>query len=379
MTKLSERAGLPSASSFRRYELCNGSYQLECEARELGQEAHKESEAAERGTRIHAYLAGVLDEDGKEIVLTESEQLSADFLQERAQEQAQRIFGDAQTRALAEKRLWLTLHGNRVLSGQFDRVIYTDSTALVQDFKTGFSEPDPAEQNAQLKVLAVLVGMHLPGVREVIVQIISGPYGVTEARYDLAALGAAYHDIRVTLGKIQAADAPLTPSPEACKWCPAINICQAVRNLSQPLAKLQVSRLPDGGPRAAKLLDEISVLRGLFDQVEDFYSEKLLADPAYELPGYAMVPGNIRREVTNWETAHARLGEYLDSADLWGAASYRLGDIEKALARKMKIKASAAKERVNEILGGLIAEKQNAPSLKRVKGEPAKLATLSLP
>src|ERR1700745_754357 len=101
----------------------------------------------------------------------------------------------------------------KVLSGRFDRVIYTPTVALCQDFKTGWSEPDPAEQNAQLKVLAVLVALHMPPtLKEVIVQIISGPSGVTEARYDLRALAEAYSSILATLRAIHAVDAPLNPS-----------------------------------------------------------------------------------------------------------------------------------------------------------------------
>jgi hypothetical protein len=104
-----ERLGLPSASSWRRYELCAGSWQLEQEAKRMGQAAHETSPEAERGERIHAWLAGIPDEDGNEIKLSESEQTTADFLQERAQYQAARIFGDEPTQQLNEKRLWLEL------------------------------------------------------------------------------------------------------------------------------------------------------------------------------------------------------------------------------------------------------------------------------
>jgi hypothetical protein len=104
-----ERLGLPSASSWRRYELCAGSFQLESEARRLNQIAHESSPAAERGTLIHAFLAGQPDEDGKEIVLTDTEAATANFLQERAQGEVQRIFGDDATEQLNETRFWLEL------------------------------------------------------------------------------------------------------------------------------------------------------------------------------------------------------------------------------------------------------------------------------
>jgi hypothetical protein len=372
-----ERLGLPSASSWRRYELCAGSWQLEEEAKQLGQSAHETSPQAERGSLIHAYLAGAVDEDGTEIKLDDSDQQTADFLQERATDQVRRIFGDESTLELAEKRLWLTVNGRKAASGRFDRVVYTPSVALVQDFKTGFSQPEPAEQNAQMKMLAVLVALHLPSMlREVVVQIISGPFGVTEARYDLAALAVAYNEIISTLRAIQDPLAPLVPSPEACQYCPAINICQAVKNLIVPVAKTQISALPDGA-RGAKLLDEVELLQEHLDSIREHYAQRLTADPAYDLPGYAMVPGNVRREVKDWEAARQRLGEWLELDEINGAANYRLGDLEKALGKKLGLKGKPLKERMGEILRGLIEEKANAASLKRV-GKP-KLVSLELP
>ena len=377
-----ERMGLPSASNWRRYELCAGSYQLELEAKKLGQEAFGSSAASERGDRIHAWLAGIPDENGHEIKLNASEAATADFLQERSQAEVLRIFGSQlgespDLKCRTEKRLWLTVKGRRVASGQADRVVYNATTALVQDWKTGWSEPDPAEQNAQLKFLAVVVAMHLPDtLREVVVQIISGPFGVTEARYDLQALGMAYGDIRSTLDKLIAADAPLTPSPDACCYCPAINICQAVRNVAAPLAKLQVSELPEGGQRAAKLLDEVALMRKLCDSIEEFYAQQVTADPNC-VPGYAMTPGPQRRSVENWPAARPKLEEFIEAKQLDELASYSIPAVEKLLAKSLGIKGKRASDKLTEILGELLTIKQGLV-LKRVRREP-KLISLETP
>src|SRR5260370_39220990 len=136
-----DRENLPSASAFRRYELCAGSFQLEQEAKRLNQEAHVGSPAAKRGTLIHAYLAGEVDEDGTDIKLDDSEQQTADFLQELATDQVHRIFGDEPTLELAEKRLWLMVNGQKLASGRFDRCVYTPTVALGQELKTGWAEP----------------------------------------------------------------------------------------------------------------------------------------------------------------------------------------------------------------------------------------------
>jgi hypothetical protein len=362
-----ERLGLPSASEWARLQLCPGSYQLSLKAEELGQVAHVAGPAALRGTRIHSWLAG------EEVTLSGDELETAEFLKERAAEQVSRIFGDLHPLELAEKRLWFPLGGEPALSGQFDRVLYTQELALVQDFKTGWSEPDPIEQNAQMKVLAVLVALHLPKAKEVIVQIISGPYGVFEARYDLWRLSVAYEEIKKTLGSLYSREAAFAPSPQACQYCPAKLICQAVKDLIVPLSALPVAQLPLKGESAAEILDSISVLRSYFDQVEMFYEEHL-KDPTYSIPGYQMVPGLVRREVTDWDKARERLGEWLDLEQINGAANYRLGDLEKALAKKLSLRPKEAKERMNQILAGLVAERQNASSLKRIKLEDQRAA-----
>jgi hypothetical protein len=363
-----EREGKPSASPWHRYELCAGSWQLEQEAKRLNQVAHERSVDADRGTRIHASLLGIADEDGHGIKLTESEQTTADFLAERAQGEVGRIFGDEPTQQMTEQRLWLSFQGKKALSGRVDRVFYTATRALVHDFKSGWSEPDPAEINAQLKVLAVLVGLALPAVEEVIVQIVSGPFGVTEARYDVAALGKAYHEIIVTLRALHDPAAPLNPSPEACRYCPAKLICPTLQEKRVRLARADLIALPDG-EQAAMILDDVAVIRSRCDQIIEYYERRLLDDPSYVVPGYAMVPGNVVRTVVDWPAARAKLSEWLDLSEIEAASNYRLGALEEALGRKLKLKGKELKERTGEILAGLIKEKQNAASLKRVSGK----------
>jgi Protein of unknown function (DUF2800) len=367
-----ERQGRPSPSSWRRYELCAGAWQLEQEARQLGQLAHQDSPAARRGTLIHAYLAGEVDEDGKEIKLDENEQRTADFLQERAAEQVTRIFGNEPTVQLIEKRLWDPQHR---FSGQFDRCIYTSTVALVQDFKTGWSEPDPADQNSQMKVLAVLVGLNLPRtLRKVIVQVISGPFGVTEDTYDYPALAKAYESIMATLRAIQDPFAPLSPSPDACRYCPAINICQAVQDKRPALLKIQWTALPDCNEAAAELLSTVEVLAKHLEAIRAYYQTRMEENPNYQIPGWGLVPGAVRREVTDWEAARRRLGEWLELEDIEGAANYRLGDLERALGKKFGLRGKELKERMNTILEGLVEERSNAASLRRVKSEPKVLS-----
>ena len=364
-----DRARLPSASSFRRFELCAGSWQLEQKARELNQEACQRSEAALTGDRIHEWLAHQRAE------LDPDELKTAEFLKERADDQIARIFGDARVDILVEKRLWLELDGKPALSGRFDRVVWAENKALLIDFKSGFSEPDPAEQNSQLKVLAVLFALNFRSVQEVIVQLSLVPTAslrrATISRSSRAPMKRSSPRCKPLTIRTRA----FNPSPEACRYCPAKLICQALKDTILPVAKAQYSELPLEPSRAAKLLDEVAVIKGHIAEIEKFYFQRLSEDPAFRIPGYALVPGVVRRDVTDWHSARQRLAEFIDEKDLRDAETYQLGDLEKALGRRLKLKAKEAKAKLNEILAGLIEEKQNAPSLRRVRGE-SKVALL---
>jgi hypothetical protein len=360
MNDSDERRDLPSASSWRRFELCAGSYQLEQEARAIGQEAHIKSLAAVSGERIHARLAG-----DKEVVLTDSEEMTAKFLSERLAEQISRIFADEKTEQIIEQRLWLYLDEKQALSGRVDRVIFTEKTALLIDFKSGFSEPDEAVRNSQLKVLSVLVGLRFPNIEEVVAQVISGPYGISETRYNLEQLGTAYSDIVSTLRKIHNPNAPLVAGVEQCRYCPAQLICLANRDLITPITKLRTTKLPEDSERSSRLLDEITVLRKCFDEIERYYFERLSSDPDFKIDGYDLVPNTPRREINDVKAAKLRLTEYLSEDQLNEISSITITGIEKGLSQQLKLKGKELRARTNEILQGLITEKTPAPSLKR--------------
>jgi uncharacterized protein DUF2800 len=357
MEELDERGGLPSASDWHRYEQCAGSFQLSNEAEKLGMTAHRKSMAAERGTRIHAALAG------QQVELAEEEQATSDFLRERAAEQVKRIFGDHPVKEVVETRLWLTLAGERVASGRFDRLYYDDQTALCQDFKTGWREPVPAEINAQLKFLSVVVALELPHITSVVCQIVSGQYGVTETRYSIAQLANNYDDLRSTLRRINDPQAPFNPSVEACRYCPAIAICQAVKGMIMPVARLQYSELPDG-ERAAKLLQEVELLERHLEAIKTHYSVKL-TDPNYKVPGWTLAPGPSRREVSDWRQARALLSEFIDAGELDALSNYSIPAVEKLLAKNLQLKNKETGAKLAEILGSLLTVRPGNLILKK--------------
>ena len=370
-SKQDERQGLPSASNWARYEQCSASWQLEAEARRLSQAAWQTpSAASERGERIHATL------NDQALELEADERASADLLEARIAEQVRRIFGTEPVTVLKEERLWLSVGPERVASGRFDRVIYSGTRALVIEVKTGWREPDPAQINPQLKMLSVLVALRFPSVTEIVAQIVSGPFGTTETRFDLKALSEAYNAILGTLEAIKDPHASFSPKAATCRFCPALAICQSAKDLIGPVAKLQYSALPQG-ERAAKLLDEVELLERHLEAIRAYYSERFLSEPTYSIPGWGMEQGPARRAVTDWHLARKRLEEFIDARDLDETESYKLSSVEKALGKKLSLRGAQLKTKLGEILNGLLEEKFPAPSLKRLKGQP-KLEALPL-
>jgi hypothetical protein len=227
-----------------------------------------------------------------------------------------------------------------------------------------------------LKVLAVLAALYLPAITTVYAQIISGPFGVSEVKYGIEELAVAYKDILATLAKINDPQAAFNPSPEACRYCPAVNICQATKNLILPIARLQHSALPDG-EKAAKLLDEIELLENHIKSIRSHYYEQISGDPEYKIPGWGLVQGVPKRTVTDWAAARKRLEEFLDAEELSKTESYTLSTVERALGKKLGLRAEKLKIRFAEILTGVIEEKFPRPSLKRVRLEEPVLDRIS--
>lgn len=259
-------------------------------------------------------------------------------------------------------------------SGRIDRLYIHGDTALLIDWKSGFSEPDQAELNAQLKVLAVLVGINFPQIEKIYVQIISGPYGVSEAFYDLERLSQAFTDVIKTLRAISAEHATFSPGPEQCRFCSAINICQAVKDLVMPVAREYHDDLPDG-EKAAKLLDEVEVLQNHLNEIRAFYHRKL--QKGGKIPGYELVPGAPRRSVADWQTAREKLEQFIAPAKLDQLALFSIPAVEKLLGEEQKLRGPKLKARLAEILGPLMELNFPEPSMKRIEGSKPLIRSLN--
>src|SRR5262249_11153534 len=96
-----------------------------------------------------------------------------------------------------------------------------------------------------------------------------------------------------------------------------------------------------------------------------FYRRLLQREPG-SVPGWILEPGAIRRSIEDPVAVFERLIETFSVSEFLGYCTPSVPDLERAWAKKKGQSASQAKESLKRLLGDLLTEKRNAPSLKPV-------------
>lgn len=346
---MQDRGDRPSCSSFGRYSLCAGSFQIG-----LLVPRDEGGPAAKLGVDVHAALAGErgdLTEEGESIYnlcLWHYEKLKSDLLDGREIE-----------KTLLEQRLWW---GNE-WSGQADRIDLWNDYGLVVDWKTGRGEVEPAATNMQLRGLAVLAKRRFPQLQKVYVAIIAPMAGgVTLAEYDEEGLAAAKDEVLELIAEISKEHAPRTPAPSACKYCPARSVCPEISE--------KALSLPDSPAPTTLTSEKLSELLVACEYVED-YITALRAEAKNRLTqgvpvkGWYMKDGAKKRAIEDPTAAYNILSEKMSPEDFAGACSVSVTSLEKAYAKCTGLKGKSAKEAFEAELAPVITTKQNASSLAR--------------
>ncbi|MDF3059343.1 MAG: hypothetical protein K0R17_3558 [Rariglobus sp.] len=373
-----ERAGLPSASAFQRYDLCPGSWN----AAQLVPAAtrNQSSVDAAEGTMLHEQIA---------LRSRADIEANSDLSQKLSHEQRATLlralnndaalieqYGITPRQVDIEKRLFLhdPVKLAPVASGKFDRVLYGDFNArvLVIDYKFGRGDVESAELNHQLRFsAAVLDAEH--GPEEVIVAInqprADGGMQVTSAVYTRDDLVKAREEVFAILEKIRDPNAPRIAGYEQCKYCPARGTSACPESIA---AVAKVAGLPDNlnpselaeALKLAKLAER--VIEAMREQAKTW-----LAIQPDAIPGWLMKPGQTRKSVTDAQRAFNILSAdgLVTQDEFVAACSVKLTDLVEIVAEKKGLKVKAAREAVETSLRAdfLIDEKTTAPSLAEAK------------
>jgi hypothetical protein len=351
-----ERAGLPSASEYDRLLQCRASYLLSRRARALGQVAHQWSPEADLGAKKH--LASV---EGPEI-LSDRERADWELCQAKRDEFIKQWAGEEPFSSVKEQRLWLRRGLRPLLSGQPDEIFKAGNRAAICDFKFGaYRVADPPE-NVQLSIYALLVSQEDDTIEEVTVQILSPHHDFEPHTFDRAELDRLYQSVLIVINSLSDPGEPV-PGPH-CQFCPARLICSAARNEAENATLAKVIELPLG-EGAAKLLTQIRRATTLFKAIESFYRRLLEREPG-AIPGFCLEPGAVRRSIGDPVAALERLIETFSVSEFIACCTPSVPDLERAWGRKKGQPNSQAKESLKRLLGPLLVEKRNAPSLKPI-------------
>jgi hypothetical protein len=351
-----ERAGYPSASEYDRLLACRASYLLSRKAHALGQVAHQWSPEADLGTKKD--LASV---EGPEI-LSPQERGDWERCQAKREEFIKGWLANSQEpfSSTKEQRLWLRRGLWPLLTGQPDEVLQQGNRAAVIDFKFGsYRVADPAD-NVQLSIYALLAIRDDDAIQEVTVQILSPHFDFQPFTYTRAELDRLYQSVLIVISSL--AD-PAAPVPGAhCQFCPARLICPASRNEAETATVAKAMELPLG-EGAANLLTQIRRAQALFKEIESFYRCLLERKPG-AVPGWILEPGAVRRSIADPVKAFEHLVELFSVQEFLACCTPSVPDLERAWGKKTGQPVVKSKESFKRLLGDLLVEKRNAPSLK---------------
>jgi hypothetical protein len=82
------------------------------------------------------------------------------------------------------------------------------------------------------------------------------------------------------------------------------------------------------------------------------------------IPGWGLVPGDVRRSIDDPVRALERLIEQFSVQEFLACCTARVPALEKAWSRKTSVPAAKVREQFNRFMAGILVEKRTAPSLK---------------
>lgn len=253
------------------------------------------------------------------------------------------------------------------------------SLGIVIDWKTGRNAyPFPAMRDLQLLTYALAVH-HFYKVNIVHAhrfhprvwdetQSSSVQYGHDEGEWDA---------VEDKLKKIIARSTPTAKAKAGatqCNYCKAKICCPECQEWSDPVGgdvvDVTVSLNESTRDQIALVLatkERINLLKKRYEQAESL--AKALAqkgEPIVSADGtgrWVLKEGGGSREIKNAAAARFALAEYIPVEAFAKACAVKVGELEKVFRIATGLKGKNASEKLNEILGGLVEFKPNAPSL----------------
>lgn len=364
------RKGWTSASS--------ASYDALCPGRHLAQKNIPEPETTDDamfGRIVHAALAKGSDEG-----LTVEQQDIYESCQKIAAKLVDQCFGpDApKVKVFNEQRLWVKIKAPidgayYEHSGQFDRLYRHGTRGLLIDFKTLNSDVPASPSNEQIRDLVVLSARSLV-ITEILAAVVQPlvTHDPELVLYDPVSIQQSEQDMFERVRRSNDPKSPRIPGAEQCHWCRFKPRCPEhakwqSQNLPAPMSVLDMPVATWTPEQRAMFCERKGDAQKWLDECEAELKKLMKADEN-AVPGFYLKPGNILRPVTDPQELFNRfsaLGGTLEQfMQCVGITKERL---ELQVRNITKAKGKGLKDKVDSMLDGITATKQNDSSIAKRK------------
>lgn len=325
------------------------------------------SEAAERGSQVHSYIAATLS--GERTLSPEDEKAAGlcARISDADLDAVAMPAGDHDTELHVEAAMYLSpasgaaglLEGSHhrdysgapegALVGTADVGAVEEDRVRISDWKTGVGEvPDPAG-NWQLRFLA-LTAARIFGKETATVQVAriaaSGEITPTEADLspqDLEEIACELDELAGRVEAGRAGDPEYRPGPQ-CRYCPAFSRCPAMAGAAQALMDSSEDGEEELTPRkAAELWQQLQAVEAATKRVREALTEYVYSRPIPTEEGKELKVLTSRREQIDSSRAFTILREYLPGDEAMAeAVAVTKSSLSRALDKEAAAEVLAA-------------------------------------
>lgn len=343
-----------------------------CPGRHLAQRHlpdSEESEAAIFGTAIHEALK--TDDPSK----LQSDALSIyEGCMEIREKLIMEKFGmDAsKVTRVKEERVWWT-GSNLQHSAQLDLLCKLNNEGLIIEYKTLTGEVEDATVNEQLRdQVALAAGAHkLTEIDVAVVQPLV-TYTPRVVRYTIDTIKRAQVEMAERVKASNDPNSKRIAGAVQCKFCKARFTCKEYSefvSLAVPIAMYSLtSPVNTWTPEQRALFCErYPIATKWIEETKSQIKELIRINPE-SVPGWRLAPGDIRKTINNPGELHTRFIQLGGTTEQFMAAiEVGKGALEKQMRAATGLKGKSLKAKIDEILAGVVEEKQCDSSLDRIR------------
>lgn len=328
-----------------------------------------ESGDASEGTTMHGYIADCMNGNPLEWKLITLEQNRViNKCMEWLKAMVPDVLNGEPDQTLVEQRMTLD-DNSATLVGTPDLVLIKGDRAMLVDWKFGRIPVDQATDNIQLAAYAVLVHESYPNVRHISAFVLQPRLGNHTVMYTYRQFTKMRENIFNVIYKTFVKRKTFNPSPDTCRYCPALRACPAVRDiLGIKIADRQSAVAPTREDAAiwwdaAALADKWATavrqaVRGIIEQA---------AEQGDHTPGMEIKSRRGRQRVANIDDLWERLDGILDSGEFLGACTVSLPSLSEAYCLRHGVTIKDARQKVEEIGGDAIHRGPGTQIIQRKK------------